>query len=72
MKTIKSFLPLFFLSILLFGETVYAQKNKTQLEVGYVRTGRIDADGFHLTKEATIQIEGTAGVYERIGHDLMF
>ena len=56
MKTIKVFLPLFFLSVFLLGETVYAQKNSEQIEVGYVRTGRIDAEGFHLNKEATIQI----------------
>jgi len=72
MKTIKLLLPVFFLSVFLLGETVYAQKSNQQIEVGYQRTGRIDADGFHLNKEATIQIEGTAGLYERVGHDLMF
>ena len=72
MKTIKLLLSVFFLSVFLLGETVYAQKSNQQIEVGYQRTGRIDADGFHLNKEATIQIEGTAGLYERVGHDLMF
>ncbi len=72
MKTIKLLIPVFFISIFLLSESAQAQQNKEQLEVGYVRTGRIDAEGFHLSKKATIKIEGTAGVYERLGHDLMF
>lgn len=72
MKAIQLVLPLFFLSVFLLGETVYAQNNSNEIEVGYLRTGRIDAEGFHLSKSATIQIEGTAGLYGRLGHDLMF
>jgi hypothetical protein len=72
MKTIKLLIPVFLISIFLLSESAQAQQNKEQLEVGYVRTGRIDAEGFNLNKKATIQIEGTAGVYERLGHDLMF
>ena len=72
MKAIKLVLPLLFLLIFMMGEVVYAQNSNNEIEVGYVRTGRIDADGFHLSKAATIQIEGTAGLYSRVGHDLMF
>ncbi|MDA3904631.1 MAG: hypothetical protein PF484_01000 [Bacteroidales bacterium] len=71
MKTLR-FLSIFFLSIFLMGEAVYAQNSNNEIEVGYLRTGRVDADGFHLSQDATIQIEGTAGLYSRIGHDLMF
>lgn len=72
MKAIKLVLPLLFLSIFMMGEAVYAQNSTNEIEVGYIRTGRVDADGFHLSKAATIQIEGTAGLYSRVGHDLMF
>lgn len=72
MKTKYIFLSLLIISVFLLGETVYAQKSSNQIEVGYTRTGRIDSDGFQLSKETTVRIEGTAGLYERLGHDLMF
>ena len=72
MKAIKLFLALFILSVFLIGESIYAQENKNEIEIGYTRTGKIDAQAFNLSKGATIQIKGTAGIYDRLGHDLMF
>jgi hypothetical protein len=72
MKSIKILTSTLFLLIFLFGESVYAQESTNQLEVGYRRTGNIDIEGFSLSKETTIQIEGHAGLYERWGNDLMF
>ena len=72
MKSIKTLGPILFLLIFLFGESVYAQESTNQIEVGYRRTGNIDIEGFSLSKETTIEIEGHAGLYERWGNDLMF
>jgi len=72
MKTIKLFLPIFLLVLFIMGESTYAQESTNQVEVGYRKSGRIDAKGFQLNKETTIQIKGTAGLYDRMGNDLIF
>lgn len=72
MKTIKLILPIFLLTIFFMGESAYAQESTNQIEVGYRRSGEIDAKGFQLSKETSIQIEGTAGLYDRMGNDLIF
>ncbi len=71
MKTTKLIFAFFLLGIFLLGESAYAQ-NSNDIEVGYRRSGEIDAQGFQLDKETTIQIEGTAGLYDRMGNDLIF
>lgn len=72
MKKVKLLLPLFLLSIFLLGESAYAQDSTNEIEVGYRKSGKIDAEGFQLDKETTISIEGKAGLYERMGNDLLF
>lgn len=72
MKKVKLLLPLFLLSIFLLGESAYAQDSTNEIEVGYRKSGKIDAEGFQLDKETTITINGKAGLYERMGNDLLF
>lgn len=72
MKKIKILFPLILLYVFLLGESVNAQEKSNQLEVGYLKSGKIDAQGFQLNKKTTIRIEGSAGLYERMGNDLMF
>lgn len=54
------------------GESLFAQESSNLIEVGYLRTGRIDAEGFQLSQETTIQLEGSGGLYKRLGQDLLF
>jgi hypothetical protein len=42
------------------------------LEVGYRRVGKVDIEAFKLDKETTITIEGTGGMLDRMGNDLLF
>lgn len=72
MKAIRIIFALFFLTSFVWVENAFAQNEDNEIEVGYRKTGRIDVEGFHLSREATIQIEGKAGVYKRLGHDLIF
>ncbi len=72
MKIFKLLSPIFFVFLFLLGEPTYAQESTNKLEVGYRRTGNIDAEGFSLQRKTTIQIEGYGGLYERMGSDLMF
>jgi len=72
MKAIKLLAAIFLLGIFLLGESVYAQESSNQIEIGYRRSGKIDAEGFHLSKETTIQIEGSGGLFKRMGNDLLF
>ncbi len=72
MKTFKLLSLILFVFLFLLGETAYAQESNNELEVGYKRTGNIDAEGFSLRQKASIQIKGYAGLYERMGNDLMF
>ena len=54
------------------GSAVIAQESSNEIEVGYSRSGKIDAEGFSLSKESTIKIEGHAGLFEKMGNDLLF
>ena len=70
MKITKLFLSVLFAFGLIATENTMAQDNT--LEVGYRRIGRVDADAFKLDKASTVQIEGTGGLYERLGNDVLF
>ncbi|MBU1013698.1 MAG: hypothetical protein KKG99_11890 [Bacteroidetes bacterium] len=72
MNAIKLISPLLMVFIFFLGQSVYAQENNNQIEVGYRMTGEIDVQGFSLSGQSTIKIEGHAGLYERMGNDLMF
>lgn len=72
MKTIKFAIPMVLLALFLLGETLFAQGSSTQIEVGYLRTGKIDVEGFQLSKETQIQLKGSGGLYDRLGNDLLF
>lgn len=71
MKTLKFLSLIIFLSVIL-GSTVYAQRRIDQIKVGYQGIGEIDAKGFKLNHETTIQIKGSGGFYERMGNDIVF
>lgn len=72
MITIKHLFAFILSGFMLLGTSAHAQGNINEIEVGYLRTGHIDVEGFSLSKETTIKIEGHAGLYERMGNDLMF
>lgn len=72
MKYIKLLSPIFLLFICFLSEPIIAQVNSSQLEVGYLKSGQVDIEGFSLSKKSTIQIEGYAGLYERMGNNLLF
>ncbi len=70
MKSIKSLSVFVLTGLMLIACSVQAQE--TEIEVGYLRPGHIDVEGFSLSRETTINIEGYAGMYDRMGNDLMF
>lgn len=71
MKVTKLLLSTILLITFFFVEPVNAQKNNDRLTVGYRGLGEIDAFGFTINKETTIKIEGSAGLFERMGNDVM-
>ena len=43
-----------------------------QINVGYQNPGKIDTKAFILKNDATIKVEGYAGLFEKLGNDLLF
>jgi len=55
-----------------FSNSIFAQDINTQIAIGYQQPGKVDVKAFVLKNEATIQLEGYAGLFERMGNDLIF
>lgn len=72
MKVSKIIFSTLILITFFMAEPVNAQRSGNELTIGYQGLGEIDALGFKLTKETTIQLEGSGGLFERMGNDLMF
>lgn len=68
----KSALLFILMVFLLQCNTILAQDPFTKISVGYQKPGKVDIKAFALNNEATIQIEGYAGLFERLGNDLIF
>lgn len=71
MKSKKQFILFVILSaFMLNGIALHAQESK--LTVGYLKPGEIDVKAFVLKNETTIKVEGSGGLFKKIGNDLMF
>lgn len=70
------FLKYFFIAALFLSLTAsqnsYAQERSNEIKVGYRGLGELDANAFKLNSESTIKLEGSGGLYDRMGNDIIF
>ena len=73
MKSTKFLIStLILLTIVLQQGVINAQGQENKLTVGYIKPGKVDVKAFILKNESTLKIEGYAGLFEKLGNDLLF
>lgn len=72
MKYTKLFVAVTILLMLSSQKNTFAQENEGNISVGYQGAGKVDVKAFILKNDATIKIDGYAGLFKKLGSDLMF